>query len=108
MTERIQLLEEYLAEDPNDPFLIYALALEYDKSRNKAKAIELMIKLLNEHPDYLPVYYQLGKFYENSDRLKEAIHSYEKGIILATSIGNRHAVLELQSALNELIDNSTF
>ena len=107
MTDRINLLEQYLVEEPNDPFIKYALALEYDKSGKKEKSVELMTNLVTTNSDYLPVYYQLGKLYEGDGRKKEAIDVYKKGIVLATSTGNHHTVSELRSALDELIDNPT-
>lgn len=57
-SERIKLLEQYVEDDPNDPFNLYALALEYQK-QNPAKAGKLFELLLAKHPDYLPTYYSL-------------------------------------------------
>jgi cytochrome c-type biogenesis protein CcmH/NrfG len=35
--ERIKVLEQFLKEDPNDPFSLYALALEF-KNQDSKKA----------------------------------------------------------------------
>ena len=47
--ERIKQLELFHQEDPNDPFIIYALAIEHLKL-NKSKSRELFDLLLsNQH-----------------------------------------------------------
>jgi hypothetical protein len=71
LTDRIMLLEEYLKEDPDDAFILYALALEYIKASSHDKAGEYFVKLREKHPDYLPMYYHYGKFFEKTnDKLK--------------------------------------
>ena len=65
---RIEMLKAYIADDPADPFLPYALALEYVRLNKNEDAISLLEKVLNLNPDYLPAYYHLGKLYEKSIR----------------------------------------
>ena len=54
--KRLEQLREMLAEEPNDPFLIYALATEY-LNTDKAKARLYFEILLSKYPDYAGTYY---------------------------------------------------
>jgi len=99
---RIELLKQYLAEDPSDSFSQYALALEYANANNRNDAILLLEQLLNRQPDYLPCYYQLGKLYEIEGRPKQAITTFQKGIEIARKQKNQKTMGELQTALDML------
>ncbi|HMG92453.1 MAG TPA: hypothetical protein VK589_20485, partial [Chryseolinea sp.] len=72
MASRIQQLEAFVKEDPHDPFNLYALALEYSKS-DVRKAVESFNQLLNEHADYVPTYYHLGKLYVDISENEKAL-----------------------------------
>jgi tetratricopeptide (TPR) repeat protein len=103
-TDRINLLLNYLEEDPNDRFSRYALGLEYVKMNELAKARECYEELLERAPDYLPVYYQAGKLFEAQSQPEAAIAVYRKGIAVATDQGDAHTRSELQGALFQLVD----
>jgi tetratricopeptide (TPR) repeat protein len=107
MTNRISILQQFLSEDPNDVFSKYALALEFIKSGEIQKALALMKNLLESHPEYLPVYYQLGKLFELLQRKGEALEIYQKGIVLAKEKGNLHTANELQGAIVALDDEDS-
>lgn len=102
MTERINILRQFLKDDPNDVFSMYALALEYVKAVELKKALALMTSLLENHPDYLPAYYQLGKLLEQVNNKEEALVTYQKGILLAKEKGNLHTASELRGAIDLL------
>ena len=106
MTNRIKILQQFLEEDPNDAFSKYALALEYDKSGENQKAVLLMISLLESEPEYLPAYYQLGKFFERTQKNEEALIIYKKGFELARKKGNMHTANELRGAIDSMEDIS--
>ena len=66
MKSRLELLNEMLAKEPADPFLNYAMALEFHKNGEKQKAIALLENVIRVDENYLAAYYQLGKFYEDA------------------------------------------
>jgi tetratricopeptide (TPR) repeat protein len=101
-TSRLNQLLLYYRDEPNDPFNIYALALEYLKS-DTAKAREFFDLLLDAHENYIPTYYHAAKLYQESGDRKRAIQLYEKGIQLAKQHRDLKAARELQSAYEELI-----
>jgi len=100
--ERVEKLKEFLLKDPADSFLQHALALEYIKSGRDADARILFERILVHDPGYIGSYYHLSKLLERIGELKLAIQWYEKGILIAKAAGDRHALAELQTALEDL------
>ncbi|MFN5218033.1 MAG: tetratricopeptide repeat protein [Sphingomonadales bacterium] len=99
---RIEQLQLFLKESPEDAFLNYALATEYVGLGDDEKAEGIFRMLLEKHPDYIATYYHLGKLLERKTDKDAAILIYEKGIEKAKKSGERHSLSELQSALLEL------
>ena len=103
--ERIKQLELFHQEDPNDPFVIYALAIEH-LPLNKSKSRELFDLLLSNHPKYIGTYYHAAALYTELGDLQKAEQIYEQGISMAESINEQHALKELKSAyLNFQFEN---
>jgi tetratricopeptide (TPR) repeat protein len=88
-----------LKTDPNDSFLTYALALEYEKAGDLKKAIEVIKELTKTDPDYLGAYYKLGQLFEATKKMSQAIDIYTHGIKLATEKNDNKAKGELEEAL---------
>ncbi|MCC2545279.1 tetratricopeptide repeat protein [Hymenobacter sp. BT175] len=99
---RLQQLLSFYAEDPNDPFTIYALAMEY-RPTEPQRALEFYQKLLTEHPDYVGTYYHAGKLLEQLQKPEEAEKVYRTGLVVCRRAGQRHAGAEVQQALNQLL-----
>ncbi|HEX8607793.1 MAG TPA: tetratricopeptide repeat protein [Pedobacter sp.] len=97
---RLAKLLEFLESDPNDPFILYALATEYNSLNDVEKAFTYYMKLVAEHPDYVGTYYHLGKLYEKEGDSEAAIGVYQKGMIAARAKRDMHAFSELQGAFN--------
>ncbi|MBC8152966.1 MAG: tetratricopeptide repeat protein [Bacteroidetes bacterium] len=94
---RIQLLRQYIQEEPGDPFNVYALAMEF-RDHHPAQSRALFDQLLTEHPDYLATYYHAAALYADLDERPKATRLYEQGIDLARRQGNDKTLLELQRA----------
>ena len=101
MKSRIEQLHQFAYEDPEDPFNWYALALEY-KKLDTGKAIEILNRLLKEHREYIPTYYQLGKLYHDSGKIQEALQVFEEGVDLSRKQNDLKTLHELKAALLEL------
>jgi Tfp pilus assembly protein PilF len=97
--ERLVKLQEYLQNDPTDPFLVYAIAQEYDRGEENGLAEEWYRRLIQEHPEYVATYYHFGKLLDRLGKTAEAIQMYETGIKVAMKAGDRHAAGELREAL---------
>ena len=103
-TTRLNKLLEFLKADPNDPFILYALATEYNSAGDFELAFRYYNQLLTDSPDYVGTYYHLGKLYEKMDNRAKAIEIYKLGLSAARSKNDNHAYSELQSALNAALD----
>jgi tetratricopeptide (TPR) repeat protein len=100
-SERIKILEQFVAEDPTDPFNRYALALELAKS-DRLKAKEILDQLINSNPDYVPAYYQAALLYLQLSLNEEATIVIEKGVSQAKMQRNQKAANELRGLLDEM------
>ena len=96
-TDRIRQLKKFLEDEPQDPFLLYALATEYSKT-DKQEALRYYQKLLEEHPDYVPTYYHAAALFAELEETKKAEATYRKGLEKAQKAGDAHALRELQTA----------
>ena len=99
--DRLATLLGYLRDDPDDPFVRYALAQEYLKRGETAEALRFFEGLVAEHPEYVGTYYHLGKLYEALGQPDDAVRTYRAGIDAATEASDTHARAELQGALLE-------
>ena len=101
---RLQQLFQFLESSPNDPFLLFAIAKEYDSLQAPEKTLEYYLILKEKAPDYVGLYYHLGKLYEGKGDFPEAIATYKKGMEVAKAQGDRHALSELAGAKLGIVD----
>ena len=99
---KIEQINEFLRNSPGDAFLTHALALEYIKTGDLKQARNLFEELLGRQPDYVGSYYHLAGLLVEMGEKEKAVDWYEKGIAAARAAGERHALNELQNALEEL------
>lgn len=91
-----------LAADPEDSFLLHALGLEYSKLGEDETARDYFQRVLSANPNYVGTYYHLAKLLERTGDEQGAIQVYEKGMDVAKSAGDQHALGELRGAWEEL------
>ncbi len=99
---RIQMLKERIKDASDDPFYIYALALEYKDSEPK-KSLELLKESQKLFPEYLPVYYQLAEMLVQFNMKENALKIYRQGIELAKKQSENKTLAELQNAMQNLL-----
>ncbi|TAF32898.1 MAG: tetratricopeptide repeat protein [Cytophagales bacterium] len=95
--DRIEQLENFMKEQPQDPFFVYALALEYVDD-DDAKAESYFIQTYQNFPSYLPLYYHAAMFYDKLGQVDKARVFFLKGIELAKSTDAGFALKELENA----------
>jgi len=100
---RLQKLLEFLKNEPNDPFLKYALATEYLAANDTNSALNYFEDLKSNHQDYVGTYYHLGKLYEKLGRKDDAIETYQQGMQQARASRDNHAYSELQTVYNSVM-----
>ena len=99
---RIEKLLEFIKVNGKDSFLQHALALEYIKTGDDARARELFNEILLREPTYLGSYYHLGKLLERVGDVAKAIRVYQRGIEEAKRAGDNHSLNELRAALEDI------
>jgi Flp pilus assembly protein TadD len=99
---RKQRIEELLAEDPNDPFLRYGLAMEHVSAGEDEEAVRCFEELLRTAPDYVPGYMQAGRALARLERSEEARAIFQAGIVAARQKGDAHAAEEMTGFLDGL------
>ena len=91
-----------LAKSPNDPFLLYGIAMEHKKAGYTAHALEFLERTIAVDPGYCYAYYQQGQVREMAGDEPAARQAYQAGIAAATQKGDAHARGELEAALDLL------
>src|SRR5271157_3417260 len=100
--DRAAMLTEILAQNPDDTFARYGLALEYSKSGQVELALEQFRTLLQKNPDYTPGYFMAAQTLASASRIDEAKRMLVDGISSARRTGNAHAQSEMTAMLEEL------
>lgn len=100
--DRIGKLKDLLGQQPGDSFLQHALALEYIKLGDDAKAQELFEHILINEPSYIGSYYHLAKLLERTGDADHAIQVYRQGMEQALVAADHKNYQELKAAYEEL------
>jgi Tfp pilus assembly protein PilF len=98
--DRIAALKQVLAENPNDAFARYGLAMEYSKAGDAAAALAEFQNVIQHNPDYVAAYQMAGQMLTTAGRTEEARKMFEDGIACARRIGNQHAASEMQGMID--------
>jgi cytochrome c-type biogenesis protein CcmH/NrfG len=100
--DRVAMLNDILAQNPNDAFARYGLALEFSNQGNLESALMEFQKLLSSNPDYTPGYFMAAQTLAKADRNDEARKMLTDGIASAKRTGNAHAQSEMEAMLTDL------
>jgi len=100
--DRVAMLKEILAENPNDAFARYGLAMEYANTGDPTTALVEYEKIVELNPEYVPAYQMAGQLVMNLGRDTDARAWFERGIAAAQRAGNQHAESEMQGMLDLL------
>ena len=100
--DKIAGLKEILALDPKSSFARYGIAMELVKRGETDAALQEFDTLLAQDPDYTAGYFMAAQTLAKAGRNPEAIDRLKAGINCAARAGNRHALSEMQSMLDEL------
>ena len=95
-------LQQMLQRQPDDPFLLYGLAMEHKKAGDAAQALEYLGRVTQKDPNYCYAYYQRGLVHESQGDTEAARRSYRDGLEAADRSGDAHARSELEAALDML------
>ena len=96
--KRLEQLKSLLADAPGDSFITFAIAKEYEKVGDADEALKHYLMIAEHDPQYVGLYYHLGKLYEERGDIPTAISTYEQGMKVAKAAGDDHAYSELAGA----------
>jgi len=100
--DRIAALTEVLAQDPNNVFARYGMAMEHSNAGAFDRALDEFAKLLAANPHYVAGYFMAAPTMVKAGRPQEAKSMLEKGIASAKRKGDSHAESEMQAMLDEI------
>jgi thioredoxin-like negative regulator of GroEL len=100
----MEQIEALLADDPDDPFLRYGLAMEHASAGDDATCVEVLRDLIarTAAKPYVPAYLQAGQALARLDRIPEACDVLRAGVEAARTAGDTHAQGEMQGLLASL------
>ncbi len=101
MTGRVEQIRRLLEQEPNDPFLLYALAHEHAQAGELEESVRLFDQTLSADPTYCYAYYHKARSLMEMGRRDEANESARAGLKRAHAIGDHQAAGELQALLEE-------
>lgn len=107
-SQRLKQLMGFLEASPKEPFILFAIAKEYEGLDDKENALKYYLELEHNTPDYIGTYYHLGKLYEQLGEAAKAFFTYKKGMQKAKEAGDNHSLSELAGAKLELGDDDDF
>jgi tetratricopeptide (TPR) repeat protein len=102
MKTRREMLEEFLAADPNDSFSRYALALELEKENRALEAAAQLQEVIARDPNYVAAYYHLGRLLAHMGELENARTIYRQGLDAAMAAKDQRTSNEIREALEAL------
>ena len=100
--DRLGMLQELLAQDPNNQLARYGLAMEYSGKGEVDASVAEFRKLIEINPDYANAYFMAAQALAKAERVDEAKQLLRQGITAAARTGNSHAQGEMQGFLEEL------
>ena len=101
-TNRLDALKQMVAQDENNSFARYGLAMEYVGRGELSEAIDQFNRLLATNQTYLAAYYHAGHALEQLGKVDEARSMYERGLEACQKVGDLHTRAEIEAALNLL------
>ncbi len=91
-----------LADQPEDSFLRYGLAIELDKEGEHERSLALLAALAQDAEPYVPAFFMAGQQLARLNRNSEARAVLRDGIDQARQTGDAHAAGEMSEFLANL------
>jgi len=99
---RREKIEAMLADDPDDVFLQYSLAMELEKEKRHEESLRRLGELSRREPPYVPAFFMAAQQLVRLARIDEARTFLRAGIEEARRQGDAHAAGEMGELLASL------
>ena len=97
------MLEQSLAESPDDAFLRYGLAMQCLRDGDVEEGRQRLRSLIADDPDrQIAAYQQLGQSYAETEDVEEATAILRRVSAKAQASGDWHAAAEMEQLLDSL------
>lgn len=100
--DRLETLVAALAQEPDDPFLLYGIAHEHAKRGNAGEAVAFFDRCLAKDPHYCYAYFHKARVLEDAGHIAQATEVAREGVAAARVCGDQKALSELQGMLDLL------
>jgi tetratricopeptide (TPR) repeat protein len=100
---RLEKLQEMLAESPKDIFLNYALAIEYKGLSQFDNALKQLNAVFLLDENHIPNLYQLGVYWMEKSENEKALLYLEKGLQIAKQKKELKTANEFQALIDEIL-----
>jgi predicted Zn-dependent protease len=99
---RREKIEALLKDEPQDQFLRYGLAVEFDNEGRTEEALALFRGLMADRPPHVASYFRGAQLLVRLDEINAARAMLRDGIEAARREGNAHAAGEMAELLASL------
>jgi thioredoxin-like negative regulator of GroEL len=99
---RREKIEAMLADEPQDTFLRYSLAMELDKEGDHDASLLRFSELTLDSPPYVPAFFMAAQQLVRLARVEEARTYLRSGIEAARAQSDAHAAAEMSEFLASL------
>ena len=96
------MLSQILADNPDDAFARYGLAMEYVSQGKISEGLAEFNQCIEISPDYVPAYQMSAQTMAANGQRELAIARLHNGILCAMRTGNQHARDEMEALRDEL------
>lgn len=100
--DKIAMLTEILAQNPNDSFARYGLAMAYAGEGRTGEALQEFAATIGNNPDYVPAYQMSAQTLLKIGQTDAARERLAAGLAACERTGNSHAASEMQAMLDDL------
>jgi tetratricopeptide (TPR) repeat protein len=99
---RVEQLEEFVKAKPTDALSRYMFAMELKKLGRNDDSLREFDALHDKNAEYVPAYLMHGQLLNTLGRPDDARKVLERGIAIASKVGNTHALGEMSELLESL------
>jgi predicted Zn-dependent protease len=104
MTNRIEVFEQMLANDPGNTSVLFGLAKEYEKAGRDQELVETLNRYLEKIDDEGNAFGMLASAYERLGKRDQARKAYERGVETAQRHGHPGMAEEYRMTLSNYED----
>jgi hypothetical protein len=102
MPTRRERIEAMLQDEPQDQFLRYSLACEFDNENRPEESLALFQGLMADQPPHVPSFLRGAQLLVKLNRIADARPALRDGIEVARQQGDTHAAGEMAELLASL------